>query len=72
MPADHSSRSCPEELILHGLLVLVGAIPVAVALAQRGPLGADATFGLLMVLAGSVGALFEACRVYRTRSDQRR
>lgn len=57
MLADRSSKSHPEELILYGLLVVIGAIPVVIALVQRTAFGADATLGLVMVCAGAIGAL---------------
>lgn len=55
-----SDRSChaqSEELIIYGLLVAIGAIPVAIALAERAAFGAEATLGLLMVCAGAIGAI---------------
>lgn len=55
-----SSKPPPEELILHGLLVVIGAIPVVVALVQRGTFGVEATLGLLMVCAGAIGAVVYA------------
>jgi hypothetical protein len=62
MFANQSSSSYPEELILYGLLVVIGAIPVAVAVAERTTFGVEATIGLLMVCAGVIGAIFYALR----------
>jgi len=62
MFANHSSSSHPEELILYGLLVVIGAIPVAVAVAERTTFGVEATIGLLMVCAGVIGAIFYTLR----------
>lgn len=67
MPADRPSTSHPEELILYGLLVGIGAIPVVIALVQRADFGVDATLGLLMVCAGAVGAIAYARRAHRSR-----
>ncbi len=46
-----------EELIVYGLLVLVGAIPVVTSLARHATFGAEATIGLLMLSAGAVGII---------------
>ena len=51
------TESDREELIIYGLLILIGALPVAIALARRAIFGFDATFGLLMVLVGLVGVV---------------
>ncbi|HEX7841620.1 MAG TPA: hypothetical protein VF469_29325 [Kofleriaceae bacterium] len=67
MPADRRSTSHPEELILYGLLVGIGAIPVVIALVQHAAFGVDATLGLLMVCAGAVGAIAYAWRAHRSR-----
>jgi hypothetical protein len=55
-------------LILYGLLVAIGAIPVALALLQGDSFGFDATLGALMVCAGALGAIGYAWRG-RTRSQ---
>ena len=47
----------PDELVIYGLLALIGAIPVAIALARRAMFGFDATLGLLMVCAGLAGVV---------------
>ncbi len=49
-----------EELVIYVALVLVGAIPIGVALANRTGLGAEATIGLIMVVAGMAGLTFVA------------
>jgi MFS superfamily sulfate permease-like transporter len=67
MPADRRSTSHPEELILYGLLVGIGAIPVAIALVRHAAFGVEATLGLLMVCAGGIGAVTYARRIHRNR-----
>jgi hypothetical protein len=57
MCTDSASKHCPEELILYGLLVVIGAIPVIEALVQQTTFGVEATVGLLMVCAGLVGTI---------------
>jgi hypothetical protein len=52
-------------VILYGLLVVIGAIPVVIALVQRAAFGVDATLGLLMVCAGAIGAIAYARRTHR-------
>jgi hypothetical protein len=59
---DTPSTTCPEELIFYGLLVVIGAIPVVVAIAQRVAFGGDATIGLLMIGTGLAGAVYHALR----------
>ncbi|HET9987086.1 MAG TPA: hypothetical protein VFQ65_01165 [Kofleriaceae bacterium] len=51
------TESDREELIIYGLLIVIGALPVAIALVRRAIFGFDATFGLLMVLVGLVGVV---------------
>jgi uncharacterized membrane protein len=51
-----------EELVLYGLLVVIGAIPVAFAVAHPGTFSGEASFGLLMVLAGVVGSVVRSWR----------
>lgn len=58
----HSPRNSPaaldpEALIVYGLLIVVGAIPIATAVDQRGTFGVEATVGLIMIALGAVGAL---------------
>jgi hypothetical protein len=60
-----------EERIIYGLLVVIGAIPVGVAIAQHAVLGADATLGLLMIAAGVVGWLIRSWGSRPRRTDQR-
>ena len=62
MSADRSSKPHAEELIIYALLVVIGAIPVAIALLQRTVFGVEATLGLLMVCAGAIGAIIYARR----------
>jgi ascorbate-specific PTS system EIIC-type component UlaA len=51
-----------EELVLYGLLVTIGLIPVAGTVASNVPFGAEATIGLLMLLAGAAGLFVAALR----------
>jgi uncharacterized membrane protein len=64
MLANRTSKSHPEELVLYGLLVMIGAIPVAIAVVQRTAFGVEATCGLLMVVAGALGAIIYALRAH--------
>ena len=64
MPVERPSKPQPEELILYGLLVGIGAIPVVIALVQRASFGVEATLGLLMVCAGAIGMIVYARRTY--------
>ena len=59
---EHTMLSHTEERIVYALLVVVGLIPVATALAQGTVFGVEATIGLLMVLAGVIGAVSDALR----------
>jgi hypothetical protein len=70
-PTEHSTqaamsendwKTAPEELILYALLVVIGAIPVVIALTQREVFGVEATVGLLMVCAGAIGAIVRLWR----------
>jgi uncharacterized membrane protein YqaE (UPF0057 family) len=63
-----ASDASSEELILYGLFVLIGAIPVAIALVQRGMFGVDATLGLLMVCLGTIGAFVHVRRARAART----
>jgi hypothetical protein len=67
MVALRSSTSQPEELVLYGLMVVIGAIPVVIAVVQRAAFGVEATLGLLMACAGVLGAIFYARRALRGR-----
>lgn len=46
-----------DELAVYALLILVGIIPVAIALAEQAVFGAEATIGLVMLCAGALGVL---------------
>ena len=68
MRSDPGWKPCPEELILYGLLMLIGAIPVVIALAQQTAFGVEATIGIVMACAGLLGALDLAWRaLFRCR-----
>jgi hypothetical protein len=54
-PSSRRRQVDREQTIVHGALVAVGVIPVAIALATGDPLGSEATLGLLLVAAGLVG-----------------
>jgi hypothetical protein len=56
------AKSHIEELIIYGLLVVIGAIPVVISLVERTVFGVEATLGLLMVCAGILGAIAFAWR----------
>ena len=62
------TRPLAEELIVYALLVVVGAIPVVVALARHAALQAEATIGLLMICAGALGVILHAVRLRDHRS----
>ena len=64
-------KPCSEDLVLYGLLVVIGAIPVAVAVLQRASFGIDATLGGLMVGAGVIGTVAHARAVLRRTPDHR-
>jgi hypothetical protein len=53
-------------MILYGLMVVIGAMPVVMALAGGTSFGVEATIGLLMVCAGALGASAYAWRTRRT------
>jgi len=68
MRDDRSSTSrSAEELILYAVLVAIGVIPVAIALARHARFGAEETIGLLMVAVGAF-AFAHALRRHRRRS----
>jgi hypothetical protein len=46
-----------EELVLYGLVVAIGAIPVVVAVAQGGTFGGEPTIGLVMLCLGLIGTV---------------
>jgi hypothetical protein len=58
LPVSAESPAISEERIVYAALCLVGAIPVAVALAHGGAFGVEPTLGLIMALAGAVGLIF--------------
>jgi hypothetical protein len=58
-----------EELLIYGLLVVVGAIPVAMTLAQHGAFGSEATLGILMLGAGTLGVIALWWRTSRRRAS---
>jgi hypothetical protein len=65
MRTDHPSNPRYEELIVYGLLLLVGAIPIWLAVAHREFFGVDATLGVLMSGAGTVGVIAHAVQARR-------
>ena len=54
-PLRAEAPAATEERVVYAALCLVGAIPVAVALAHGGAFGVEPTIGLLMGLAGAIG-----------------
>jgi hypothetical protein len=60
--AEPVERRSPEELILYGLLVAIGAIPVVLTLASGASFDVNATLGLLMICSGALGAIAYAHR----------
>ncbi len=52
----------PEDLVLYGLLLVIGVIPVVITLVDRAAFGFDATLGLMMVVVGIVGIVFHVLR----------
>jgi hypothetical protein len=65
--ADGPPDASSDEPVLYGLLVLIGAIPVAIAVVQRAMFGIDATLGVLMVCAGTIGAVGHVRRARAAR-----
>jgi hypothetical protein len=57
----------PEEMIIYGLLVVIGAIPLVLALIAQTGFGAEATLGALMACAGAIGAVVSSSRRRRRR-----
>jgi len=51
-----------DDLLVYGLLVAIGIIPVATTLARGVSFGVEATVGLLMVCAGILGAIVPPSR----------
>lgn len=62
MIAEPLERPSPEELILYGLLIAIGAIPVVLTLASGRSFDVNATLGLLMMCGGALGGFAYACR----------
>ena len=58
-------ESSNEELIVYGLLVAIGVIPVVIALVQHARFGFWETIGLIMACAGTVGFLACGLRWWR-------
>ncbi len=56
-----------DDLIVYTLLVVIGAIPVAITLGEAAVFGWDATVGLLMVGGGLLGLVIEVIRGLRHR-----
>lgn len=54
-PAAPQPSPHPEELVVYALLVVIGAIPVVIALIVRGAFGTDATLGAAMIVIGALG-----------------
>jgi len=54
-PCGAEPPAANEELVVYGALCVVGAIPVAVAVAHGGAFGVEPTLGMLMALAGVAG-----------------
>jgi hypothetical protein len=68
--AEPIERPSPEELILYGLLIAIGAIPVVLTLASGGSFDVNATLGLLMICFGALGAIAYACRTRRINNSR--
>jgi hypothetical protein len=68
MIANRSTKPSSEELLFYGLLVVVGVIPVVIALVQRSVLGVEATLGLMMACAGIAGAIGYVWQAHRHRN----
>jgi hypothetical protein len=66
-PASPSQR---EELISYTLFSVAGALPVAHSLCDHASLGAEATIGLFMLLAGVVGLLASARAAWIARTSR--
>ena len=59
----------PEDLVLYGLMIFIGIIPVIIALIERAAFGFDATLGLMMVVVGSVALVYHRWRA-RSRAPE--
>lgn len=62
------STCSPEEAVLYGLLVVIGLIPILIALVTEAKFGAEASIGMLMVGAGLLG-LRPVGRTRRSRGE---
>jgi hypothetical protein len=69
MPANRPTRPDPEELIMYSLFIVIGTIPVAIAVIRGAAFGFAATLGLLMVILGLTGLLVRFARA-RTRQTR--
>jgi hypothetical protein len=67
MPPSRRPEVNPEDLVLYGLLVVIGLIPVVIAVIERVAFGFDATLGLMMVVVGVVGWVVHVSRARRNR-----
>jgi hypothetical protein len=56
-PCRAEAAAASEELVVYAALCVVGAIPVAVALAHGGAFGVEPTLGMLMAVAGVAGLI---------------
>lgn len=52
----------PDDFILYALFVIIGLIPVVIALVDRAPFGFDATLGLMMAVVGIIGMVVARSR----------
>jgi len=59
-----SSRRDPDELILCAFLLVIGAIPVVIAIVHKEVFGFDATLGLLMMCGGILGLVIPPFRAW--------
>jgi hypothetical protein len=53
-----------EELILYAALLVIGAIPAAVAVLERHAFDCESTVGLMMLAAGLVGVIVQLQRYF--------
>lgn len=64
MIANRSMKPPSEELIFYSLLLVIGVIPVVIALVQRTGFGVEATLGLVMACAGILGTIVHVWRAH--------
>jgi len=62
MTPSKTKRLPAEELIMYALLIIVGVIPLTNALRAGGPIGVEATLGILMIGLGTIGVIAFAWR----------